>query len=355
MTIKTTRLRNSQVPQNKVYDLSPQCDGVRQVFTLPKRVFPSDKCYLILNGRVIRNDLNHTFFTYEMQGTKIHTYFQTAPTGTDVLQFVRSDNSEGVEPFATEEYADAAANTAKQAAIATAKDYTDDEIDTLDTTLRGLVTSEASTRAAADTALGGRVDTEATNRANADTALQQEIDAIIAKSDVVDIVGTYAELMEYDTSELGDNDKIKVLADETHSGAISYYNWDKPDEEWEYIGSEGPYLTPSAAASTYVPLTRTINGKALSANISLDAEDVGAAEPDDIPTKTSDLANDGSDGVHGFVSTSALETVLEDYYTKDDADEEFATKEELADVVGDIGQILDNVHSGNIVIIESEV
>lgn len=45
--------------------------------------------------------------------------------------------------------------------------------------------------------------------------------------------------------------------------------------------------------SGYVPTGRTVNGKALSANITLDADDVGAL-PDSttIPTKTSDLTND---------------------------------------------------------------
>lgn len=36
------------------------------------------------------------------------------------------------------------------------------------------------------------------------------------------------------------------------------------------------YLTSATAAATYVPLTRTINSKALSADITLTAEDVGA-------------------------------------------------------------------------------
>ena len=356
--IKTTRLRDSQVPQNKVYDLSPQCNGQRQYFQLPSRVFPVDRCYLILNGKTIRNDINHTFYTFSNDGTHMTTYFQTAPTGTDTLQFVKSDNSEGVEPFATEEYAEAVANLAKQAAIETAEGYTDTEIETLDTEIRtdlgADITAEATTRAAADTTLQNNLDTEGNTRSAADTNLQSQIDGIIARSDVVDIVGTYAELMSYVTTELGDKDVIKVLADETHSGAISYYRFAKATTTWSFIGSEGPYLTPSAAATTYTPLTRTINGHALSGDFSLTYSDVGAASPSDIPTKTSDLTNDGSDGTSTYVESDDLTTTLGNYYTKTQADATFATKQELADVTGDIGDILDAIHNGNIVIIEEE-
>lgn len=311
--IKTTRLRDSQVPQNKVYDLSPQCNGQRTVFQLPKRVFPSDKFWLILNGKTLRNDLNHTFYTVGLEGTQLTVYFP-APSGTDILQVVLPNNSEGVQPFATEEYADAVANLARQNATADAKDYTDGR----ETQIR--------------TDLGGRIDDEADTREQTDTDLQGQIDAIVAKSDVVDIVGTYADLENYDTSALGDKDVIKVIADETHDDAISYYRWSADDEEFNYVGSEGPYLTPSAAASTYVPQTRTVNGKALSTNINLDANDVGAASTEDLPTKTSDLQNDGEDGTS-----------------------EYATKAYVDTIYGDIGAILDAIHGGNIAIIEVPV
>ena len=55
--------------------------------------------------------------------------------------------------------------------------------------------------------------------------------------------------------------------------------------------------------SSKVPTTRKVNNKALSADITLDAEDVGAL-PDDtsIPTKTSDLTND-SGFITGYTET----------------------------------------------------
>ena len=88
---------------------------------------------------------------------------------------------------------------------------------------------------------------ETTARENADTNLQGQIDAITSASDVKDIVGTYAELENYDTTTLGNDDIIKVLQDSTHNNAMTYYRWVIASGfgEWEYIGQEGPYYTKS--------------------------------------------------------------------------------------------------------------
>lgn len=80
-------------------------------------------------------------------------------------------------------------------------------------------------------------------RIAADEDLQDQIDTIKAASDVVDIVGTYAELLAYDTSKLTDSDIIKVLADENHEGATTYYRWMAATSSWSYIGEQGPYYT----------------------------------------------------------------------------------------------------------------
>ena len=67
------------------------------------------------------------------------------------------------------------------------------------------------------------LETETGEREAEDKKIWDEIEEIEMSSDVVDIVGTYAELQAYDTSKLHDNDIIKVLADETHDDSISYY------------------------------------------------------------------------------------------------------------------------------------
>lgn len=104
------------------------------------------------------------------------------------------------------------------------------------------------------------VSTEAGLRADADANLQSQIDAITSASDVFDIVPTYQDLLNYDTSTVPVNDIIKVLSDSTHNDAASYYRW--TGTEWLYIGSEGAsytkseadakFLTKTEAASTYV-------------------------------------------------------------------------------------------------------
>lgn len=61
---------------------------------------------------------------------------------------------------------------------------------------------------------------------------------IPGSSDVVDIVNTYADLTNYDTSKLKDNDIIKVLSDSTHSDLSSYYRWNKSSSDFTFIGTE---------------------------------------------------------------------------------------------------------------------
>lgn len=120
------------------------------------------------------------------------------------------------------------------------------------------------------------IATEAETRDAADLDLQGQIDAISSASDVVDVVGTYAELQSYDTSKLSDNDIIKVLTDETHDDAISYYRWNGTTNVFTYIGSQGPFYTKSETDATFVPQTRTINGKGLNSDVVLTAADVNA-------------------------------------------------------------------------------
>ena len=188
------------------------------------------------------------------------------------------------------------------------------------------------------------VAVETGNRESADSGLQRQIDAIAASSDVVDIVGTYTDLQNYDTTKLHDNDIIKVLDDSTHNDATAYYRWHTNTSTFTYIGSEGPFYTKSEADAEFVPQTRTVNNKPLSSNIALTASDVGAL-PDStviptvndatltiqkngtdiatftansstnttanisVPTKTSDLTNNGADNTSTYVEADELATV----------------------------------------------
>lgn len=185
------------------------------------------------------------------------------------------------------------------------------------------------------------VTSEATNRQNADNNLQQQIDAITASSDVTDIVGTYAELQAYDTSGLAPNSIIKVLQDENRNDETTYYRWVITGGvgSWVLIGEEGPYYTKSEADGKFVPQTRTINGKALSDNISLTAGDVGAAtsaqgakadtavQPNELGTAAYEDKTAFATAAQGTKADTAVQpATLNDYVTLNTAQEITATK-----------------------------
>lgn len=148
---------------------------------------------------------------------------------------------------------------------------------------------------------------EVHNRENADNYLQGQIDAISASSDVVDIVGTYADLQNYDTQHLKDNDIIKVLQDETQGNATTYYRWSTSTQTFTLIGQEGPYYTKAGADAQFVPQTRTVNGKALDSNIALNASDVSALGPDSVAQIT---GSSTSQIMSQKATTDALDTKL---------------------------------------------
>ena len=73
-------------------------------------------------------------------------------------------------------------------------------------------------------------------RSDVDT-LQNDVDNLKSVQNVVEVVSTYSALQSYDTSKLDVEDKVQVIADETHDGASTIYNWD--GSAWYYVGSFG--------------------------------------------------------------------------------------------------------------------
>lgn len=141
---------------------------------------------------------------------------------------------------------------------------------------------------------------EILDRQAADNALQQEIDDIKSSPDVVDIVATYAALQAYDTSHLGDNDIIRVLADETHDGQSTYYRWNKTTSTWTYIGAVGDYYTKGQ-------VDNLLNGKqgvlTAGANVQISAQNVISATD---TTYSNFVGTDGVDpGTAGLVPAPA--------------------------------------------------
>lgn len=218
-----------------------------------------------------------------------------------------------------------------------------------DTALGGRIDGEATLRENADTALGDRIDGEITNRTNADDALgtridneilarqggdnnlQTQIDAITSKSDVVDVVADYASLQAYDTQHLGNNDVIKVLDDETHDDAQTYYRWNKTAGTWSYIGSEAPYYS-KGQMDTMLQAKQDKLIAGANIQIAQDGKTISA-------TDTTYTAGNGLNlnGTEFSADTTVLATKsdLDSYYTKTETDTKLAPKLE-AEVVAEL-------------------
>ena len=78
--IKTTRIKYSQAPRIIVDDLSPQCDGVKQTFTLSRAVPEWAPYCLVFNGQLYTNTSYKEWFTLDADRKTIHTSFITPPT-----------------------------------------------------------------------------------------------------------------------------------------------------------------------------------------------------------------------------------------------------------------------------------
>ena len=145
-----------------------------------------------------------------------------------------------------------------------------------------------------NTAISNAVGIETTNRQNSDVALQNQIDAITSSSDVVDVVSTYQDLLDYDTSKLTDKDVIKVMQDSTHSNALSYYRWNT--STFDYVGSEGPFYTKGETDTLLNAKQNTIdNSHKLTSDLVDDTNStnkfVTTSEKAQIQTNKTDISN----------------------------------------------------------------
>lgn len=73
--------------------------------------------------------------------------------------------------------------------------------------------------------------------------LTQRVEDIVNSPDVRYIVDTYADLEAIDKNTIGDQDYARVLQDETHEQASTYYQFTKAQNNWVYVGMTGPYYT----------------------------------------------------------------------------------------------------------------
>lgn len=189
--------------------------------------------------------------------------------------------------------------------------------------------AETIARGEADTALGTRIDNEALARQSADNGLQSQIDAITSKSDVVDVVANYAALQAYDTSTLGNNDVVKVLDDETHEDALTYYRWSTTTQTWTYIGQEAPYYSKGQ-------MDVMLQGKqdTLTAGANIQIQNGTISATDTTYTNGNGLNLNGTE-FSADTDVLATKEDLESYYTKPEADNLLAPKLE-AEVVAEL-------------------
>lgn len=202
--------------------------------------------------------------------------------------------------------------------------------------------SNATTRFVNETQLSTAVNSEQSAREQADRGLQEQIDGITSSSDVKDIVGTYAELQNYDTSTLGNNDIIKVLQDNTHNDAMTYYRWDTATQQFIYIGQEGPYYTKSETDTKLADYVK--NTDYATYNVAgVVKGNTNAFQVDNSGVPSADVrtyANYGGAGNSIFISKGTLENVI--------TGKDLTTKAYVDGLVGDIGTILDNINGESV-------
>lgn len=179
-----------------------------------------------------------------------------------------------------------------------------------DTELSGVITAEETARTSADKTLQSNIDAEKNARIAKDTDLQNQIDTIEATQNIVDIVGTKADLNDYDTTYLKDGAKIQVLDDETQNHASTIYQFNKnavPNPSFGLVGTFGSYYT-KAETEGLITSARNDFTSALNTETSArtDADTLLSGRIDNLEsTKQNNLsAGDGIDITNDVVSHS---------------------------------------------------
>lgn len=156
--IKTTRIKYSQAPRIIVDDLSPQCDGVKQTFTLSRPVPEWAPYCLVFNGQLYTNTSYKQWFVLDADRKTIHTSFITPPTQGPNKSLILIVGVAGMEDLGVTwddivnkpEIPTEAEVDAKDAAVLSeAKAYTDEHGGTGDVTKAYVDTQDAATLQAA--------------------------------------------------------------------------------------------------------------------------------------------------------------------------------------------------------------
>ncbi len=168
------------------------------------------------------------------------------------------------------------------------------------------INKEVMAREADRDNLQTNINAEVNRATAAEGALDERIDAIINSPDVRYIEDTYADLEAIPKADIGDQDYARVLQDETHEGASTYYQFHTATQEWEYVGQTGPYYTKTEADNLLATKQdilvgegegqniKTVNGESL-----LGSGDIGGSGND------SRLTDDGASRANNLPTTVA--------------------------------------------------
>ena len=166
-------------------------------------------------------------------------------------------------------------------------------------------------------------------RSDVDT-LQDDVENLKSVQNVVEVVATKSALNSYDTTKLDIDDKVQVIADETHSGASTIYNWN--GSAWQYVGAYGTNSYTKQETDTKLDLkadkSDTYTKSEVNASLSLKADKSDTYTK----TETNNLLGAKADKttVEGIdTRVGALETDVEDLKSVQNVVDVVATKSAL--------------------------
>ena len=146
--------------------------------------------------------------------------------------------------------------------------------------------------------------------------VEDEVEEMKNNPDVADIVGTYADLQNYDTSTLTDKDVIRVLQDETHDGDSTYYRYSTSTGEFTYVGESKQYTDfvgtdgTSAGESGLVPApAATDTDKFLKSDGTWDTVEAGPTVVQTIGSSTTDVMSQNATTSMVYVNPLSLEQI----------------------------------------------
>lgn len=176
MTIKTTRLKNVQLPKIETIDLSSQMNGISQHFSTGRRVTDQDVHHLVWNSTVYRNSPSKTWYEISPDGV-VTTYFDKAPEGgTNRTLLLVISERQGESPTITEDELTEAVNQAiAKAENELAQERT--ERTEKDTELESKITAETERATQAEQWLQENINSEVDARMEDRDALQANINA----------------------------------------------------------------------------------------------------------------------------------------------------------------------------------